>query len=617
MPADFEADDDWWSALVGAGIDPALSALVSSSGVSMYISPEATATTLRRLAGMAPGSVVVMTFMLPFDLVDPVERPGLEAAARRSGLSQPIDTVSNMSSVGEPAWSEQWLADDAEERAQRSAPAGVRDVKFDQIPAAAALVDAARRLAGVDPATVSEDERLGVLDALESVDRLLTGASMRQLVAVDDRRELDARFGMTPGAYSEQRYHKDRRTWMATIRRGRSLATRLPDIFQALCDGRLSTDRANLIADAVNVRNADLLAAMQDALLQLSDALPRHKEFAQQLRALTAAADQDGPEPGPEDSSAKVGRTGDHLVGVMDIYGLDAVAVEQLINTEVDALRRRWQADVDANPELVMPAGATLVQQAITELIIRGAGADTSASKPVVNKLSLVVDADRVDELDPILASVLSGTGTGRFTDGYHASTLRFVGPFGGDDPASTDHACGGCGEHHQLPDGFGGRCISVTTPDGDHIHLDASRWQLLLCDADISEILLDRLGEPLTIRDRARFADAKMRTALVARDGGCVFPGCDAPASWCDAHHVIEYSRAGRTVIVNLALLCRRHHGIVHRAGWGMERSSDPGADGGFFTITTASGLQMQTQHRSRPGPDGSPAGHRPPDPA
>ena len=107
------------------------------------------------------------------------------------------------------------------------------------------------------------------------------------------------------------------------------------------------------------------------------------------------------------------------------------------------------------------------------------------------------------------------------------------------------------------------------------------------------------------------------MRTALVARDGGCVFPGCDAPASWCDAHHVIEYSRAGRTVIINLALLCRRHHGIVHRAGWGMERSSDPGADGGFFTITTASGLQMQTQHRSRPGPDGSPAGHRPPDPA
>ncbi len=58
IPIDFEADDDWWQALVDAGLDSEARALVSSSGVTMYISKDATAATLRRLAAMAPGSIV-------------------------------------------------------------------------------------------------------------------------------------------------------------------------------------------------------------------------------------------------------------------------------------------------------------------------------------------------------------------------------------------------------------------------------------------------------------------------------------------------------------------------------------------------------------------------------
>jgi methyltransferase (TIGR00027 family) len=87
VPVDFEADDDWWQALLDAGFDPSARALVSSSGVSMYISRDATVATLQRLAQMAPGSIVAMTFMLPFDLVDPADRPGLEGAARGAQAS--------------------------------------------------------------------------------------------------------------------------------------------------------------------------------------------------------------------------------------------------------------------------------------------------------------------------------------------------------------------------------------------------------------------------------------------------------------------------------------------------------------------------------------------------
>jgi methyltransferase (TIGR00027 family) len=87
IPVDFEADDDWWQALTDAGFDETKKALVSSSGVSMYITKHATESTLRRLTGMAPGSLVAMTFMLSLELVDETEGRGLEAAARGARVS--------------------------------------------------------------------------------------------------------------------------------------------------------------------------------------------------------------------------------------------------------------------------------------------------------------------------------------------------------------------------------------------------------------------------------------------------------------------------------------------------------------------------------------------------
>lgn len=87
VPVDFNADDDWWDALIRSGFDAERPAVVSSSGVSMYIAREATIATLRRLAHLAPGSTLAMTFMLPFDLVDESERAGLEGAARGAAAS--------------------------------------------------------------------------------------------------------------------------------------------------------------------------------------------------------------------------------------------------------------------------------------------------------------------------------------------------------------------------------------------------------------------------------------------------------------------------------------------------------------------------------------------------
>ncbi|AIA07603.1 class I SAM-dependent methyltransferase [Streptomyces noursei] len=88
VPVDFEAGGSWWAALVAAGFDPARPAVVVSTGVTMYLTEDATAATLRQIAGLAPGSTLAMTFLLPVERVDAADRPGLRASqegARASG----------------------------------------------------------------------------------------------------------------------------------------------------------------------------------------------------------------------------------------------------------------------------------------------------------------------------------------------------------------------------------------------------------------------------------------------------------------------------------------------------------------------------------------------------
>jgi methyltransferase (TIGR00027 family) len=81
VPVDFEAGDAWWERLAASGFDSARPAVVASTGVSMYLTKAAIATTLRQVAAFGPGSTLAMSFMLPIELTDPDVRPGIERAA--------------------------------------------------------------------------------------------------------------------------------------------------------------------------------------------------------------------------------------------------------------------------------------------------------------------------------------------------------------------------------------------------------------------------------------------------------------------------------------------------------------------------------------------------------
>lgn len=87
VPVDFEAAS-WWDELAAAGFDAGQLAVVVSTGVTMYLTKKANASTLRQIASFAPGSTLAMTFLLPLELLDEQDRPGLQMAengARASG----------------------------------------------------------------------------------------------------------------------------------------------------------------------------------------------------------------------------------------------------------------------------------------------------------------------------------------------------------------------------------------------------------------------------------------------------------------------------------------------------------------------------------------------------
>jgi methyltransferase (TIGR00027 family) len=85
VPVDFEAGASWWQRLVEAGFEASQPAIVASTGVTMYLTRDAIAATLRQVATLAPGSTFAMTFMLPIDLLEPEDRR-ISSGRRRARL---------------------------------------------------------------------------------------------------------------------------------------------------------------------------------------------------------------------------------------------------------------------------------------------------------------------------------------------------------------------------------------------------------------------------------------------------------------------------------------------------------------------------------------------------
>ncbi|RLP93253.1 HNH endonuclease signature motif containing protein [Micromonospora sp. CV4] len=97
-----------------------------------------------------------------------------------------------------------------------------------------------------------------------------------------------------------------------------------------------------------------------------------------------------------------------------------------------------------------------------------------------------------------------------------------------------------------------------------------------LACDAAVLPAVLGGNNQVLDVGRQRRLFTGPLRRALVLRDGGCAFPGCDRPSRWCDGHHVRHWADGGATALGNAVLLCGHHHRLIHQGDWTVRISAD-----------------------------------------
>ena len=332
------------------------------------------------------------------------------------------------------------------------------------------------------------------------------------------------------------------------------LHRRYPQLAEALKTGRVGWQHVKVIDSAGNDRNWQDLADLLPGLIDLAQ-VATFERWAREVRGIAQRLDQDGgydPASDPANNHLHLVPTTDGITYVSgQLVGELALTIKKLIDGETERVLKRYRADAEATGgETPVPSRAQACAEALGELVDRGSGVPEGSGKLP----------------EPEIVVILNDTG---------------------------DTEDGG----------------ELTDDDGNHLSPHILRF--IIAAAMIRPLEVSGSGDPLRMGRTLRYANRHQRRALLARDGGCIFPGCDRPASWCDVHHVDEWDANGPTDIDNIGLLCRHHHRVTHRPGWTMTPTALPSdhntthSNGVRFRWRTPTGRHSDAQrHHQRSHP-------------
>ena len=299
------------------------------------------------------------------------------------------------------------------------------------------------------------------------------------------------------------------------------------------------TDSSSVAASQPRRASSSRARSRTDAHPRSASATPEHQD----TDSPSVAASQ--PRRASSSHSAS-GNAGTHRPGSGDIEPHHGAGVTT--------------TDIDADAEGGQPAGAT------TEAKQTRAGAAQAETDPTKAGASVTAASDREDTCGKDL--------DGRDPEGGHLD--------------GSDLDDGGWADF----DDEGKRVLPVlrvsTSLDAllEGLHdagitdsgetLSAATVRRMACDAEIIPTVLNSKGRVIDVGRRTRRVSEALRCVLIARDGGCVWPGCDAPPSRCDAHHIKHWADGGPTNADNLALLCHRHHILLHEGRYRIKPVGD-----------------------------------------
>ncbi|GAB2698654.1 hypothetical protein BKA24_000865 [Microbacterium marinum] len=122
------------------------------------------------------------------------------------------------------------------------------------------------------------------------------------------------------------------------------------------------------------------------------------------------------------------------------------------------------------------------------------------------------------------------------------------------------------------------GRLVSSGVVEDGGTAVPGSVVDRATCIGGRVEVTVDGCGNPLSVGREERLFTRAQRVALAVRDGGCMWPGCERPPSYCEAHHSVPWSEGGATDSDVGVLLCRFHHLLLHNGGWSIRGSGPTG---------------------------------------
>jgi hypothetical protein len=409
------------------------------------------------------------------------------------------------------------------------------------------------RLAGAPPSRLSDDDLVAYTVEIERAGRLIDALRTQSAAEIDERSAsrldgLSDRYGFRSGTHflefltrvsaaeAARRVRLGRATIAGTSLVGDPLPPKHPQVAAALDAGEIGIDSANVIVRCLDQASPHATAeeiAVAETELVTAAARDSADLIGVQARAWREALDPDGAEPRDERihrlRSFRVGRENENgltpFSGVAEPYfaGLLRAAIN---NANKPGVEPRFLSEADRQ------AGLSIVETDEGEVI-------EGVTDPRTR------DQRNYDVLQGVVTAGLRSTGTktGELRDLAQVTAVITM-----DD----------------LQSGTGVAWLDdVTEP------ISAAKTQELVCATGLAKVIIGENGEPLYLGKHKRYFTAAQMRALAVRDGGCVWPGCGAPAAWADGHHVRAYADGGPTDIDNGVLLCPYHHHKLHRSGF------------------------------------------------
>ncbi len=399
------------------------------------------------------------------------------------------------------------------------------------------LMELCHKAAGADASLAGDEELLTAAVDLERARGLLESAQAHVMDRLRRNAATDREFGHQVGPWLASVTTAPRTACRGRARTAEKLVGWFPEFDEAVVGQHAGWAHAELLCRVANHRNREGLVAAQGSLVALAGELT-FEEWAALLRQLAAELDEDGGYDPNEDLHAnrlRMSPNGDHTAEVKG----------RLVGTARVTVDQTLRSVAD---ELFRRFAADREQDPELEM----------PSSATLLALALEEVCRRAGAVDVESTQAPRTEAVVVVEEGADGAVLR-------------------CPSGERLPDPAGA----------------------LLSGAFIRPLVIDAEGNPLRFGRSRRFATPAQHTALAVRDGGCIFPGCDMPPGWCDVHHERPWEAGGQTDVETMALLCRHHHRVTHRASWTIEADPDRAQR---WIWTTPSGRKIHSQRHRRP---------------